>query len=217
MRRGSQDPASVPMFMPEMFSKLSVRARIVVLAVIPVIGFLAIGLAYMTGDFEVGHAFDSVHRDSAVADASRDLKTGLLMMRAATTEYVARPSDQEVQDFAEGQDLAIKSIDRIAGGARRVRAGCHYAAAHHRARSQDQLRKPGQRAEIAGLYRTRRRQCRAQRRQHGGREDHSRRFVVGRRRRRRAAPDVAFDHAPRRDRIPAHTRARLPKGTFSTR
>jgi methyl-accepting chemotaxis protein len=102
------------MFMPEMFSKLSVRARIVVLAVIPVLGFLAIGLAYMTGDLEVGHAFDSVHRDSAVADASRDLKTGLLMMRAATTEYVARPSDQEVQDFAEGQELAIKSIDRIA-------------------------------------------------------------------------------------------------------
>jgi methyl-accepting chemotaxis protein len=103
------------MSMPEMFSKLSVRARIVVLAAIPVIGVLAIGLAYMTGDFEVGRAFDSVHRDSAVADASRDLKTALLMMRAATTEYVARPSDQQAQDFADSQDLAIKSLDRIAG------------------------------------------------------------------------------------------------------
>ena len=90
-----------------MFSKLSVRARIIVLGVIPVIGFLAIGLAYMTGDIEVGRAFDSVHRDSAVADASRDLKTGLLMMRAATTEFVARPSDQQVQDFADGQELAM--------------------------------------------------------------------------------------------------------------
>jgi methyl-accepting chemotaxis protein len=102
------------MFSAEIFSKMSVRARIVVLAVIPVIGFLAIGLAYMTGDIEVGRAFDSVHRDTAVADASRDLKTGLLMMRAATTEFVARPSDQEVKDFGEGQELAIKSLDRIA-------------------------------------------------------------------------------------------------------
>src|SRR5579864_9088962 len=83
------------MFSAAVFSKMSVRARIVVLAVIPVIGFLAIGLAYMTGDIEVGRAFDTVHRNTAVADASRDLKTGLLMMRAATTEFVAHPSDGE--------------------------------------------------------------------------------------------------------------------------
>src|SRR5579871_2765162 len=104
-----------PMSSAGLFSKMSVRARIVVLAAIPVIGFLAIGLAYMTGDIEVGRAFDTVHRDTEVADASRDLKTGLLIMRAATTEFVARPSDEEVHDFTEGQELAIKSLDRIAG------------------------------------------------------------------------------------------------------
>jgi methyl-accepting chemotaxis protein len=102
------------MFSANFFSKMSVRARIVVLAAIPVIGFLAIGLAYTTGDTEVGRAFDTVHRDTAVADASRDLKTGLLIMRATTTEFVARPSDEEVHDFSEGQSLAIKSLERIA-------------------------------------------------------------------------------------------------------
>jgi methyl-accepting chemotaxis protein len=102
------------MFSTKFFSKMSVRARIVVLAAIPVIGFLATGLAYMTGDTEVGRAFDTVHRDTAVADASRDLKTGLLIMRATTTEFVARPSDEEVHDFSEGQSLAIKSLERIA-------------------------------------------------------------------------------------------------------
>ena len=100
--------------MPQMFSKLSVRARIVVLGVLPVVGFVVIGLAFWSGDLEVGRAFDSVHRDSTVADASRDLKTGLLMMRAATTQFVAHPSDQEVQDFSAGQDLAMTSLDRIA-------------------------------------------------------------------------------------------------------
>src|ERR1700749_3892440 len=107
-------PHGWSMFSANFFSKMSVRARIVVLAVIPVIGFLAIGLAYMTGDTEVGRAFDTVHRDTAVADASRDLKTGLLIMRATTTEFVARPSDEEVHDFNEGQGLAIKSLERIA-------------------------------------------------------------------------------------------------------
>jgi methyl-accepting chemotaxis protein len=102
------------MFIVKAFSKLSVRARIIVLGVIPVIGFLANGIAFMAGDVEVGRAFDSVHRYSQVADASRDLKTGLLIMRAATTQYVARPSDKEVADFNDGQELAMQSLERIA-------------------------------------------------------------------------------------------------------
>jgi methyl-accepting chemotaxis protein len=102
------------MFIAKAFSKLSVRARIVVLGAIPVVGFLANGIAFMIGDFEVGRAFDSVHRYTMVADASRDLKSGLMLMRAAATQYVARPSDQPVKDFAEGQVLAMTSLDRIA-------------------------------------------------------------------------------------------------------
>jgi len=102
------------MFIVEAFSKLSVRARIIVLGVIPVIGFLANGIAFMVGDAEVGRAFDSVQRYTRVADASRDLKTGLLIMRAATTQYVARPSDREVADFNDGQELAMTSLERIA-------------------------------------------------------------------------------------------------------
>src|SRR5580693_6943828 len=114
-RKPASEPMfSRPMFIVEAFSKLSVRARIIVLGVIPVIGFVAAGIAFMVGDVEVGRAFDSVQRYTQVADASRDLKTGLLIMRAATTQYVARPSDKEVADFADGQELAMKSLERIA-------------------------------------------------------------------------------------------------------
>ena len=101
------------MFITQIFSRLSVRARIVVLGVIPVVGFLANGIAYLTGDVEVGSAFEAVHRNTEVADASRDLKTGLLIMRAATTDFVARPSDDEVKNFSDGQAMAMGSLDRI--------------------------------------------------------------------------------------------------------
>jgi len=101
------------MFITQMFSGLSVRARVIALGVIPVIGFLANGIAFMTGDLEVAHAFDSVQGDARVADASRDLKAGLLMMRIATKEFVAHPSDGEVQSFAQGQELAMRCLDRI--------------------------------------------------------------------------------------------------------
>jgi methyl-accepting chemotaxis protein len=101
------------MFITQIFSRLSVRARIVVLGVIPVVGFLANGIAYLTGDAEVGHAFEAVHRNTEVADASRDLKAGLLVMRAATTDFVAHPSDAEVKNFDDGQAMAMACLDRI--------------------------------------------------------------------------------------------------------
>jgi len=101
------------MHITQIFSRLSVRARIIVLGVIPVIGFLANGIAYLTGDAEVGHAFEAVHRNTDVADASRDLKAGLLIMRAATTDFLTRPSDAQVKSFDDGQALAMACLDRI--------------------------------------------------------------------------------------------------------
>ncbi len=74
------------MFMARIFSRLSVRGRIIVLGVIPLFGFLATGVAFVTGDAEVARAFETVRRDTDVTDGSRDLKAGLLMMRAASTE-----------------------------------------------------------------------------------------------------------------------------------
>ncbi len=101
------------MLISQLFPKLSVRARVVALGVMPLIGVLAYGAAYMLSDIEVGRAFDSVRSDTAVVDASSDLKAGLLAMRLATTAFVAQPSDSEVKSFAAGQELAMRSLDRI--------------------------------------------------------------------------------------------------------
>ncbi len=54
-----------------------------------------------------------MRRDTDVADGSRDLKAGLLMMRAASTEFVAHPTDAEVKNFYDGQKLAMACLDRI--------------------------------------------------------------------------------------------------------
>jgi len=101
------------MFTTQIFSRLSVRDRIVVLGIIPVIGFLAIGAAYLTGDADVGRAFEAVHRNTELSDASRDLKTGLLTMRAATTDFVMQPSDGAAKSFYDGQATAMACLDRI--------------------------------------------------------------------------------------------------------
>src|SRR5579872_2027707 len=97
----------------QVFDRLSVRARVAALGVVPIIGFLAYGLAYMASDIEVGRAFDSVRRDNAVVEASSDLKSGLLAMRLATVTFATHPSDREVKAFDQAQQLAMKSLDRI--------------------------------------------------------------------------------------------------------
>jgi methyl-accepting chemotaxis protein len=114
-RRGAfwNSRAAVRMLIFSFFSKLSVRARVIVLGLIPLIGFLANAVALKSGDTQVGRSFESVQAETRVASASHDLKTGLLEMRAATTGFVAHPSESEVKGFASGQDLAIRSLDRI--------------------------------------------------------------------------------------------------------
>ena len=50
---------------------LSVRTRLVVLSLIPVVGFAAIAFAYLSSEREVDAAVGSVPQTSRLADASR--------------------------------------------------------------------------------------------------------------------------------------------------
>src|ERR1051326_3715587 len=93
------------MSIAQMFFKLSVRARVVALGLIPVIGFLATGRG--------ARCFSSGARAPAVPAASHDLKSGLLTMRAATVDFVAHPSEREIKNFTDGQQIAMQSLDRI--------------------------------------------------------------------------------------------------------
>ncbi|MEA2993730.1 MAG: methyl-accepting chemotaxis protein [Alphaproteobacteria bacterium] len=92
---------------------LSVRNRIIGIAIIPVIGFLANGIAFTAGQSEVEAAFDSVKRASALADASHDFKAALATMRISTRDFVSKPSPDLVLAFDNGRKLATKSLATI--------------------------------------------------------------------------------------------------------
>jgi methyl-accepting chemotaxis protein len=92
---------------------LSVRARIAVLALIPVVGFGANGASYLASEREVDAAFDSVKQSAVLADASREFKGAMVAMRTIAREFVAQPSKSLVQAFGEAQTLSTKSLDAI--------------------------------------------------------------------------------------------------------
>jgi methyl-accepting chemotaxis protein len=98
---------------------LSVRARITALALIPVIGFTIIGMAYVTGEQEIETAFESVRGSGLLADASRDFKSAISNMRITAKEFATWPGEDKIKDFDSAYTVALKSLDTIAtsGGA----------------------------------------------------------------------------------------------------
>jgi methyl-accepting chemotaxis protein len=86
-------------------ASVSVRTRIVGIALIPVVGFLANGLSFTTGQKDVTSAFNNVEAASALSDASREFK------------IVAAPSSELIRNFEANHVLAAANFEKIAAAA----------------------------------------------------------------------------------------------------
>ena len=96
------------------FASFSVRTRIVVLALIPVGGFLANGFTYTAGESEVGRAFRTVTHSTAVSNASRDFKSAVASMRLIVKDFTASPDDTLIARFEQAHALALNGLDALA-------------------------------------------------------------------------------------------------------
>jgi methyl-accepting chemotaxis protein len=96
-------------------SAFSVRARVVALALVPVVGFLANGIVFTSGEAEVNAAFATVKRAAALADSAHDFKAALARMRLSVRDFALGPTRELVLAFAAAQGVATKSLDTIEG------------------------------------------------------------------------------------------------------
>ena len=92
---------------------MSVRARIILLALIPVAGFAANGLTYVSSEGEVGAAFRTYKESDSLADASRDFKTALTTMRLNAKDFAAKPSPQLIGAFESALTYALTNLSTI--------------------------------------------------------------------------------------------------------
>src|SRR3569833_2368062 len=95
-----------------LLTSFSVRTRIVVLALAPVLGFFANGLTYVAGEGEVSGAFRTVADARALAGASRDLKIAIASVSIAAKDF-GRERNFARNSFPQSHDLAVKSLDTI--------------------------------------------------------------------------------------------------------
>ncbi len=96
-----------------LIGSLSVSTRIVVLALIPVVGFLANGLTYFSGERDVDAAFQTAQSATALADASRDFKGAVASMRIAAKDFAVNPKNDLIKTFEVSHIAAVKSLDAI--------------------------------------------------------------------------------------------------------
>ena len=94
-------------------SQLTVRARIVAIALIPVAGFLATSIAFVSGAREVDAAFSSVQRATALADASREFKSAVAAMESAARSFAVRPQSSHLQVLDDAQASATAQFVTI--------------------------------------------------------------------------------------------------------
>src|SRR5262245_19047052 len=92
---------------------MTVRSRIIVLAIIPLIGFLANGTAFTTGQAEVGEAFNSAKHANELAETSQDLKNSLGSMRILVRDFATHPSPELMQTFDDLHRAAMNNVARI--------------------------------------------------------------------------------------------------------
>lgn len=105
-----------------MLASFSVRTRIVVLALIPVAGFLANGMTYVSGEGDVGRAFGTVTQSNALADSSRDFKSAVATMRIIVKDFSATPDNNLVVSFEQAHANSVKSLDAIVASIDQSRA-----------------------------------------------------------------------------------------------
>lgn len=92
---------------------LSVRSRIVLLVLIPVAGFIANGASYVSGEREVGDAFERYRRAVLTAEASHSFMEAINQMRITARDFAAAPSDELVDAFEAANALALRKIEII--------------------------------------------------------------------------------------------------------
>jgi methyl-accepting chemotaxis protein len=89
---------------------LSVRTRIVLLALIPVAGFVANGTSFISGDREVNDALDFYRNANVQADASQDFKEAIGQMRIGVRDFSLQPDNEGAGEFERANATALQKL-----------------------------------------------------------------------------------------------------------
>ena len=131
------------MLLSRFSTDVSVRSRLIVLSLIPVIGFAAVAVAYLSSERAVDAAFESVHQSSRLSEASRGFKEALATMQVRAKDFVAQPQPGLVSRFGEAHEAAMANLKSIRDLVERGRTPEPHLARGSRRQTENDLRGAG--------------------------------------------------------------------------
>jgi methyl-accepting chemotaxis protein len=99
--------------LPRLRIPMSVRARLALLSLVPVVGIVAIAFFYVSSERKVDEAFASVRESVRLADASRQFKDALTTMQVRVKDFIAQPNASIVSRFGESHGTAMESLKQL--------------------------------------------------------------------------------------------------------
>jgi len=101
----------------KLLATASVRTRIILLALIPVVGFAGSGYSYLAGERSVAAAMRTTQRAISIADASREFKRSVNGMRVVVKDFSAAPNDEASRVFMAFYASALHNLNIISSSA----------------------------------------------------------------------------------------------------
>src|ERR1041384_6542240 len=101
------------MLLSRFSTHVSVRSRLIVLSLSPVVGFAAVPVAYLSSERAVEAAFGSVQQASQLSEASRAFKEALTTMQVRAKDFVAQPQPGLASRFGEAHESAMSNLKTI--------------------------------------------------------------------------------------------------------
>ena len=92
---------------------LSVRSRVAMLAIVPIVGFAVIGATYLSGERAIETAFDESRASARVTEISGVLKSALANMRDAAKDFATAPLIGYREVFDDAYKTALRNAREL--------------------------------------------------------------------------------------------------------
>jgi methyl-accepting chemotaxis protein len=92
---------------------LSVRTRIVAIALIPVFGLIANGFTFTAGERDIATASRQAQHADALAQASTEFQRDLVTLRITARDFASEADDGQIATFEETAKHALKQLDAM--------------------------------------------------------------------------------------------------------
>jgi methyl-accepting chemotaxis protein len=111
-RRGF-GPAVWQSWLNRIVGSLSVRTRIIAIALIPVFGLIANGFTFTAGERDIAMASQQAQHADTLAEASTEFQRALVKLRITARDFAIEADDGQIAAFDETAKHALKQLDAM--------------------------------------------------------------------------------------------------------